>query len=103
MVRYTFRNVCFKGVWSNGYGERMQDTIYVFERLTAGMKTELHSIGSLQMILEHIQEGDFDPESKYRIKPLQKQRSNPGDPYMMISRKQRELINNMIALVIVKS
>ena len=99
MVKQTSRNICFDEAWSNGYGVRIPDIPYIFERISSDMTASVQCIENFDEIVKRIENGHFDPECRYRIRPFEKPKAD--SEYLILSRKQRDRINRKIALIFI--
>ena len=97
--RLFYQDLCINGIWSNGHGEVIPDTSYLFEEMFPDMTVRIERIGAFDRIMRQVEEGDFNPEHKYRIRPLDNEVD--GHPWV-VSTRQRAWINNRISLVIIK-
>ena len=57
MVKQTSRNISFDEVWNNGYGVRIPDIPYIFERISSDMTASVQCIENFDEIVKRIENG----------------------------------------------
>ena len=94
-----YQDLSINGIRSNGYGEAIPHTYYFFEEMRPDLTVWISRLGTFKGIIQQIEDGDFNPEHRYRIRPFNQ--AILGPPWILTTR-QRAWINSRISLIIVR-